>query len=202
MNKKEYTELLKTKQWKNFREAILLRDNYSCRVCGSIKNPNVHHIKYIRGLKPWEYPDDLVITLCRDCHAKVHSIKSKKDRNSDKFFAVFIDNINSILSITGENAIKVLLWMCSIAEYNSGIVYMTTRQIIELANLLNKPRQSIYNSIVQLKKLDLISGERGCFQINPEIFWKGELSVRKQLLDKSGNKMSITFSLLDDNDNK
>lgn len=202
MNKKEYIELLKTKQWKDFREAILLRDNYSCKLCGKTRNLNVHHIKYIRGLKPWEYPDDLVITLCNECHNKVHNIEPKKIKDTNKFFAVFVNNVDSILAIKGKTAIKVLLWMCANAEYNTGKVYLTSSRIDELSQTLGMPKQSVYNSLLELKKLNLISGNRGSFQINPEIFWKGELSVRKQLLDKTGNKMSITFSLLDGNDNK
>ena len=34
---------------------------------------NVHHSYYIRGKKPWEYPDDALVTLCEDCHKKRHT---------------------------------------------------------------------------------------------------------------------------------
>lgn len=37
-----------------------------------IKGLNVHHKFYIRGLAPWEYDNDALITLCEDCHKKVH----------------------------------------------------------------------------------------------------------------------------------
>lgn len=33
---------------------------------------NVHHNYYTRGKKPWEYPDDALVTLCEDCHKKRH----------------------------------------------------------------------------------------------------------------------------------
>lgn len=37
------------------------------------KGLNVHHKYYIRGKKPWEYPDDeALVTLCEDCHKKRH----------------------------------------------------------------------------------------------------------------------------------
>ena len=32
----------------------------------------VHHIDYINGALPWEYPDSWLQTLCEDCHHKVH----------------------------------------------------------------------------------------------------------------------------------
>jgi hypothetical protein len=32
----------------------------------------VHHKDYIIGALPWEYPNSWLITLCEDCHHKVH----------------------------------------------------------------------------------------------------------------------------------
>lgn len=36
---------------------------------------NVHHLKYIVGRKPWEYEDNVLITLCISCHEKRHKNK-------------------------------------------------------------------------------------------------------------------------------
>ena len=33
---------------------------------------HVHHKYYVIGNKPWEYPNDCLITLCSDCHEKLH----------------------------------------------------------------------------------------------------------------------------------
>ena len=35
-------------------------------------NLNVHHLCYRDGHKPWEYGDDELITLCPECHKKIH----------------------------------------------------------------------------------------------------------------------------------
>jgi len=38
---------------------------------------NIHHNYYIRGKKPWEYPNgDALVTLCEDCHKKRHQTTS------------------------------------------------------------------------------------------------------------------------------
>lgn len=29
----------------------------------------MHHLGYISGADPWQYPDDLLITLCETCHS-------------------------------------------------------------------------------------------------------------------------------------
>ena len=40
-----------------------------------MKGLNVHHKYYVRGKAPWEYEDDALITLCKDCHRKEHQLK-------------------------------------------------------------------------------------------------------------------------------
>lgn len=73
---KEYS----SKEWKLCRERILQRDKYTCRHCGISKSNNnniilqVHHKKYIKNKHPWEYSDDILITLCKGCHAKEHGL--------------------------------------------------------------------------------------------------------------------------------
>ena len=71
-----YAFLLQRREWKAKRHIILERDNYTCQECGCAM-PNdselhVHHKHYIYGLDPWEYRDSELITLCEDCHSKIH----------------------------------------------------------------------------------------------------------------------------------
>ena len=73
-----YREDLNDERWKRKREKILKRDGYKCRWCGSIDDLQVHHKyynKYPDGsrVRAWDYPDDALIVLCRDCHEKYHS---------------------------------------------------------------------------------------------------------------------------------
>ena len=64
-----YADYIKSKVWKKKRNERLSFDGYRCRQCGSAQNLRVHHITYER--LGHEEMDDL-ITLCKDCHAKVH----------------------------------------------------------------------------------------------------------------------------------
>lgn len=51
------------------------RDGFKCNCCGNKeKQLHVHHRTYLNGLKPWEYDDSLLTTLCDDCHEKTHMI--------------------------------------------------------------------------------------------------------------------------------
>lgn len=62
---------------KNWRNAVLKRDNYMCQNCGATDKLHAHHIK------PWaSHPDsrfdiDNGLTLCVDCHRLAHSKFSK-----------------------------------------------------------------------------------------------------------------------------
>lgn len=74
-----YGALLFDKRWIAKRAEILLRDHHACVICKRSETLQVHHRQYhfIKILKqfkaPWDYEDELMITLCERCHAKGHS---------------------------------------------------------------------------------------------------------------------------------
>jgi|GEM_PF-2018239 hypothetical protein len=68
-----YQDDLKTDSWQKRRLYILERDNWTCQAPSCDKKDkifDVHHKIYIGDIKPWLYPDDLLITLCKKCHQK------------------------------------------------------------------------------------------------------------------------------------
>lgn len=67
-----YSELLKNPKWQRKRLTIMNRDKWRCSLCWNKERTlHVHHLKYIKGKKPWEYPNDYLMTLCEDCHEHV-----------------------------------------------------------------------------------------------------------------------------------
>lgn len=44
----------------------------------------VHHKYYVKGKYPWQYPDDAFITLCPECHKKLHSKENIPVYNNEK----------------------------------------------------------------------------------------------------------------------
>lgn len=69
----EFKEQYKDDRWKRQRIEILKRDKFKCRACGAKKVVlDVHHLYYDMDLKIWQYDNDALVTLCRDCHAKIH----------------------------------------------------------------------------------------------------------------------------------
>lgn len=64
-----YSEKLKDPRWQKRRLDITSRDNWTCQKCGDThEQKQVHHRHYIPGREPWDYPDDLLVTLCYKCH--------------------------------------------------------------------------------------------------------------------------------------
>ncbi len=74
-----YQSKLQDPRWKAKKSSILERDGYRCAICGSTQNLEVHHRQYHiftdtgAYREPWDYPEELLITLCHDCHLVGHS---------------------------------------------------------------------------------------------------------------------------------
>jgi hypothetical protein len=67
-----YGEKLRDPRWQKKRLEILQRDNWQCVECGETnKTLHVDHKFYEKGEDPWDCPDDLLQSLCVDCHESV-----------------------------------------------------------------------------------------------------------------------------------
>ncbi|MFB9865641.1 HNH endonuclease [Rufibacter immobilis] len=74
-----YGALLFKPEWRAKREEILQRDRHACVVCKGNDGLQVHHRQYhfiVRQNEfkmPWDYPGQLLITLCESCHKRGHN---------------------------------------------------------------------------------------------------------------------------------
>lgn len=71
----DYKKKLKDPRWQKKKSEIMMRDKFTCQLCGSTENTlNVHHITYMRckNGEPWSCPDSDLVTLCENCHREVH----------------------------------------------------------------------------------------------------------------------------------
>jgi hypothetical protein len=70
-----YANLLLDCRWLEKRRECLKLDKYTCQGCQK-KYPEVtlcvHHLGYVNGFMPWDYPTYMLQTLCLGCHSKVH----------------------------------------------------------------------------------------------------------------------------------
>lgn len=112
---------------------------------------------------------------------------------SESFYMTFVNYVAPIFKLKSDTAKNVLIWMCNHAEYNTGKVSLTTKQRILACSDLEISSNSLTNNLKKLKDLNLISGEKGDFIINPQIFWKGDTSTRDKLL--RDNNIKIIFRI-------
>ncbi|MBQ9432954.1 MAG: HNH endonuclease [Synergistaceae bacterium] len=66
-----YREYLRSERWLSLRNQALKRDGFVCQMCGSGINLRVHHVHYEHV--GTEYEIDDLVTLCEECHSKVHA---------------------------------------------------------------------------------------------------------------------------------
>ena len=85
-----YSEKLKDPRWQKRRLEILSRDNFICQWCLDTETTlHVHHLFY-EGKNPWDTDDDLLITICEQCHNLYHKLNKLEAylweciRNRDK----------------------------------------------------------------------------------------------------------------------
>lgn len=111
----------------------------------------------------------------------------------DKFYITYIDFIAPFFKLKSAKAKDLLIWMCNHAEFNTGRVLLNANIRSEISKELEISAGSITNNLKALKDLNLISGEKGTFTINPQIFWKGDEKARKAFMGEQ--EIKIKFSI-------
>ena len=73
-----YAEKLNSPKWQRKRLEIMQRDGFKCRICKDDKSTlNVHHLYYIKDKELYDYDNETLVTLCKDCHSYAHNELSK-----------------------------------------------------------------------------------------------------------------------------
>lgn len=75
-NNNEFWDQYKDPRWQKKRLKIMERDEFMCTSCQDNGNTlNVHHkVAYRKNVKPWEYEDDELTTLCEICHKDISGV--------------------------------------------------------------------------------------------------------------------------------
>ena len=130
---------------------------------------------------------------------KVTSVKT----SADTFYMVFINFIGWMYKIKSGAVLQVLMKLAAMADYNTGEVLMSgsnrddileelqisSSSLVKAINQLleNKAIAPVYKKVVnQETGEEVLIPKRGKYKINPEMFWKGDLRKRSELI--------ITFS--------
>lgn len=115
------------------------------------------------------------------------------------FYMTFINFVGWMWELKGEITIRVLTQLMGKAQYNTGTVNLSSADRDDIMDALHISSPALSRAISELvskgviakvTKTDKNTGEvkeyKGRYMINPQMFWKGELDKRKELL--------VTFS--------
>lgn len=73
-----YKEKLLSPKWQKLRLEIMQRDNFACVKCGNTEETlQIHHKNYVFGKNPWDYPPEMLETLCSICHNSEFTFNKK-----------------------------------------------------------------------------------------------------------------------------
>lgn len=122
---------------------------------------------------------------------KKYSIKVKVDN----FYLSFIDNMSGYFKVTSGVDKNVLAKLCCLAEYDTGRVFVRAADRKAICMEFGISYQQFGNSISSLKSLNMITGERGFYKINPAVFWKGSSKTRYSLLMDKDIAVEFNFEV-------
>jgi hypothetical protein len=127
---------------------------------------------------------------------KVDTQKTFTEKVSpESFYMTFIGYMSPLFNLHSDVARSILDWMCMRAEYNSGVVDLSASKRQKMCQDLSITSNQVTNNLRKLKELGLITGDKGEFTINPEIFWKGDTKTRQQVLE--GKSLKVSFEIVD-----
>lgn len=113
--------------------------------------------------------------------------------NQDEFVMLYIKSISTIFKIPQGKEQNTFILLASMAEYNTGEVNISSAKRKQICEQLDITTTQFSNHLKTLNGLGLISGTKGLYHINPDIFWKGENSVRTEYLKNKSLKVTLNF---------
>jgi hypothetical protein len=95
---KSYDEFLRSEYWKSVREKVKTgkyKEKYcKCNICDSEENIHLHHNTYRWMLTKYELRE--IISLCRDCHLRLHQISTEQECTLNKALGYIRQKINEL----------------------------------------------------------------------------------------------------------
>lgn len=137
---KEYSNKLKNPRWQRFRLEVMQRDDFKCCWCGSgDRFLNVHHTKYFKNTDPWDYPLDLMQTLCEGCHGIAHQKIAPENKEYIEMLIVINEDSKSFLTAT-QTHIDILM-----ASLKKGVPEEIEQEILKNILYLQEKRREYKN---------------------------------------------------------
>lgn len=128
---------------------------------------------------------------------ELHAVETEKNFTvkveTERFYMCFFEKMGSFYGIKHLSDMKLIVCMCELAEFNTGVVHMTKKTREHIVFKTGISLSNISRNLKRLLATNLITEEKGDYTINPEVFWKGETKIRREVLNLDGIKFNITM---------
>lgn len=118
-------------------------------------------------------------------------------KDEDEFFMVYFKYMSPYWGLKYVDDVKIITKLCEWAEFDKGVVYLTSGRRKEIIETLGIHNSNISSSLRRLRDALLISGDNGEFTINPKVFWKGSKASRRQILQNDGIQLQFKIIMGD-----
>jgi hypothetical protein len=117
-----------------------------------------------------------------------------KNSTPEEFFTVFLANLNTICELINPGDVKVLAHLCAFSG-EDGKISLSTKTRKEILAKLSYSSSAFSNSLARLKISDVVVGENGDYEVNPQFFFDGTLEERTQLLRDKNFDLLLRFRI-------
>lgn len=101
----------------------------------------------------------------------------------EEFIKFYLEDMSGLMKINGIVEMKVLMWLFKLTGWNNEEVVLDKSKKKLIAEYAEVKIQSISDALTRLVKKELLlKGERLYYKLNPEYFFKGEDSVRENIM--------------------
>ena len=127
----------------------------------------------------------------------METTKSRKFKlDEEPFYRVYIDNMSPLYDLKSGTVKSVLYYMCAHAEYNTGKISISPMDRDTISRTLGISKSMLSMALKELCAKRIISGSRGTYTINPQIFWKGTSVHRRYALES--REFEMEFKMVPD----
>ena len=101
----DFKEQYKHPNWQKKRLEVLEDAEFTCERCFDAESQlHVHHKRYVKGRKVWEYDRSELTVLCDSCHHEVHA---EKEVIQSLICAIPVDSIPEITALIAHYCLSV-----------------------------------------------------------------------------------------------
>jgi len=110
---------------------------------------------------------------------------------TDNFFMVFFESMGAFLGLKQPADMRLIACLCKIAQFDTGVVTLSPKVRRELSKEANISLSNMSKSFKRLVESGLLIEDEGDYIINPNVFWKGSMKTRTEILQSEG----LTFQI-------